>query len=154
MPLHIQKRKGKFCVVDPAGKQFGCHPTKQKAIDQIAAIEMSKKQRGKSMEQEIELGNGVKLIANDRIKALSAEIQSQANDSNAPPIAIISDGTADGTVLMIHGQVVPFSSMDLYCSKGDYTSCSMSVTVRETGADGIEVSKTMSLRKTEDKTSY
>lgn len=152
MPLGITKKDGKFCVTDPAGKQFGCHPTKKQAIDQIAAIEESKKRQGKAMNDLVDK-NGFNLIAVDRMRKLAQELNDadEALDSvTPPPIAIISDGTANGTILMLHGQVVPFSSMDIYCSRGDYASCSMSVTMRETGPDGLEVSRTMTLRKSEE----
>lgn len=44
----IAKRKNKWVVLDSAGKKvLGEHATKMKAIKQLAAIEISKKKRGK-----------------------------------------------------------------------------------------------------------
>lgn len=138
MPLHIQNIGGKYVVVDPAGKKFGTHPTKQKAIDQIAAIESSKKRRGKS---------GLDLAAEDNIRVLAAELDA-AHGTEQPPIMIMSDGTPEGTVLMIHGAMVPFKRMDIYCSRdADYPHCDLSITMVEDDASGMKVEKTLRLRK-------
>lgn len=70
---------------------------------------------------------------------------------SAPPIIIVSDGTPEGTKLMLNGELVAFKRMDIYCSKGDeYASCSMSVTMEESGQDGMSVEKTITLRKEKD----
>lgn len=159
MPLRITKKGNKYCVVDPAGKQFGCHPTKNRAVDQIAAIEISKHKRGASMTEENKSG-AEQLIA-QRIRVLANDLnRSFGLEASAPPIAIISDGTAEGTILLLNGQVTPFTNMDFYCNAGSpktecdpygsCASCSMSITLREKGEDGSEVNRTITLRKHND----
>jgi hypothetical protein len=152
MPLHVQKKGSKYVVTDPAGKEFGTHSTKQKAIDQIVAIEISKKSKGVIMDNT----DGVKLVAQERINVLAGELgTSHGVEMPAAPITILSDGTSAGTVVMLNGQVVEFDSFDIYCDRGnpehDYpASCSMSITMREKGEDGVEVRRTLTLRKEEE----
>ena len=44
----IRKESGKYVVYDSKGsKKLGEHPTKAQALDQLAAIEISKKKRNK-----------------------------------------------------------------------------------------------------------
>jgi hypothetical protein len=45
MPLKIVKRGSAYIVTDPKGKTFGTHPSRLKALKQIAAIEASKHKR-------------------------------------------------------------------------------------------------------------
>lgn len=138
MPLGITKKDGKYCVTDPAGKEFGCHATKKGAVDQIGAIESSKKRQSKS---------GVDLIVEDRIKLLAGELDA-SHGTEQPPIMVMSDGTPEGTHLMVHGQLVPFKRMDIYCSHDpEYPHCSVSVTMNETDDNGMVVEKTLTLRK-------
>lgn len=159
MPLRITKKGNKYCVTDPAGKQFGCHPTKNRAVDQIAAIEISKHKRGASMNDEVK--PSVEQLVAQRIRVLAQELnKAYGLDASAPPIAIISDGTAEGTVLLLNGQVTPFTNMDFYCNMGSpktecdpygsCASCSMSITLREKGEDGSEINRTITLRKHND----
>ncbi len=63
-------------------------------------------------------------------------------------IQIVSDGTADGTKLLINGVEVPFTGIDFYCNCGDdYKSCSMSVRTREEGPNGLVVERSFNLRQ-------
>jgi hypothetical protein len=45
MPLKIVKRGSGYIVTDPAGKVFGTHPSRQKALRQMAAIKSKKKSK-------------------------------------------------------------------------------------------------------------
>lgn len=138
MPLHIQNINGKFCVVDPAGKKFGCHVTKKEAINQIAAIESSKKRQSKS---------GLDLVAEENVRLLAAELEI-SHGTEQPPIMVMSDGTPEGTMLMVYGQIVPFKRMEIWCLHDpDYSSCNFSVTMSDVGPDGMEIEKTFRLRK-------
>jgi len=47
MPLSIKKKGSKFCVVEPNGKELGCHATQEGAKKQLAAIEISKQGKHK-----------------------------------------------------------------------------------------------------------
>ena len=136
MPLTITTRGGKFCVTDPAGKEFGCHATKQGAVNQIGAIESSKKSK-----------SGMDLAAENRIRILAADLQAE-HGTEQPPIMIMSDGTPEGTHLMIHGQLIDFKRMDIYCSHDpEYPHCSLSITREEKDENGLLVEKTLTLRK-------
>jgi hypothetical protein len=136
MPLHIQKKNGKFCVVDPAGKQFGCHPSKQKVVDQIAAIESNKAK------------SGLELMVDNKISSLDAELGISKAQDGGPPIMIASDGTPEGTTLAIHGQLVDFNHLEVWCNRdGDYHNCEVAITISELDANGIKVQKTLRLRK-------
>ncbi len=146
MPLSVKKKGGKYVVTDPAGKEFGTHDTKKKAVDQIAAIESSKR-RKKAMNDAT---NGVKLVAAKRVRLSAGELGTShgAEETAAPPIAIISDGTPEGTVLLLHGQPVATERISMYCSKSkDYPYCDLSVTVKESDDNGMVIEKTMTLRK-------
>jgi hypothetical protein len=119
-------------------KTFGCHATKKEAVDQIGAIESSKKRQSKS---------GIDLAAEDKIRSLAAEL-GIAEESTAPPIMIASDGSPEGTVLFVHGQPVPFKHFSLFCDRGeDYADCSISVTIEESDVDGMKIEKRLTLRK-------
>jgi len=136
MPLTIKKDGSQYVVTDPSGKKFGKHKTKQEAIDQIAAIEMSKKTK-----------SGLDLAAAQRISELVAEIE-KSTASDQPPIVIISDGSPEGTMLMLNGQTIPAKRISLYCSNDpDYPNCDLSITIEEVTIDGLTVEKTLSLRK-------
>lgn len=134
MPLTIIKKDGQFCVTDPAGKDFGCHATKAEAVKQIGAIESNSK-------------SGLDLVAEDNIRLMAAELEA-AHGTEEPPIMIMSDGTPEGTHLMIHGKMVGFKRMDMYCSHDElYPNCSISITMDETDMNGMIVEKTLTLRK-------
>lgn len=92
--------------------------------------------------------DGVNLVAQERIKVLAGELgTSHGVEMPTAPIVIMSDGTPEGTVLIVQGQVVAFDHIDLYCSQGEYGGCSMSITMRDVDSDGMEVSKTLTMRK-------
>lgn len=134
MPLTIKKQGGKYIVTDPAGKKFGTHDSKKDAVDQIAAIESNKSK------------SGLELAAADRISSLDDEL-AKAQDGT-PPIVIVSDGTPEGTALMLNGQLVPAKRISLYCSNSkDYPHCDLSITMEESDDNGIVVEKTLTLRK-------
>lgn len=136
MPLTIKKKDGKFCVVDPAGKQFGCHATNDEAVDQIGAIESSKKSK-----------SAMDLAAEDKIRVLAAELEA-AHGTEEPPIMIMSDGTPEGTHLLLHGQLVDAKRISLYCSNDpEYPHCDLSITVEQSESDGVKIEKTLTLRK-------
>ena len=135
MPLTITKKDGKFCVVDPAGKQFGCHATKKGAVNQIGAIESNKAK------------SGIDLAVDERIRILAAALATE-HEPESPPIVIVSDGSPEGTHLLLHGQLVEATRISLYCSKSaDYPHCDLSITVEEAGEDGLVIEKTLTLRK-------
>ncbi len=135
MPLGITQKGGKFCVTDPAGKQFGCHATKQDAVNQIGAIESNKSK------------SGMDLAAEDKIRILAADLKA-GHGTEEPPIMIMSDGTPEGTHLMIHGQLIDFKRMDIYCSHDpEYPHCSLSITREEADENGLLIEKTLTLRK-------
>lgn len=139
MPVKVQKRDGKFCVVGPNGKLEGkCHATKEAAVKQVQAINISK-------------SKGTELIAAQRIQIMSEELNlDQGIATEHAPITITTDGTPEGTVMLINGVPIEFDSMDIYCFKdGEYPSCSISVTVKDIDESGMEVRRTMTLRKEE-----
>lgn len=91
--------------------------------------------------------SGIDLAVAERIRILAASLGAE-HESDAPPIVIISDGSPDGTRLMLHGQMIEATRISLYCSKStDYPHCDLSITVEETGDDGLIVEKTLTLRK-------
>jgi hypothetical protein len=136
MPLTIKRKGGKHCVVDPAGKQFGCHATRQGAVNQIGAIESNKSK------------SGIDLMAEDKIRILAAELQAADHGVTSPPIMIMSDGTPEGTELMVHGQVIPFKRVSIYCSNdSEYPHCDISITMEQSDDNGLVVEKTLTLRK-------
>lgn len=133
MPLTITKKDGKFCVTDPAGKEFGCHASKKEAVDQIGAIESSKAK------------SGLDLAADERIRILAAGL---GEENGMPPIVIASDGTPEGTHLAVKGQMVPFKRVSLSCSNDpDYPYCDLHVTMEVSDDDGLVVEKSLTLRK-------
>ena len=136
MPLTVVKKDSMYVVTDPSGKEFGKHKTKKEAVDQIGAIEMSKKSR-----------SGADIVAEQRIRLLSAELDA-AHGTEQPPIMIMSDGTPEGTVLMLHGQLVAAKRISMYCSNDeDYPHCDLSITIEQSDDAGLIVEKTLTLRK-------
>ena len=90
---------------------------------------------------------GIDLMAADRISVLAAELDI-AQAADAPPILIASDGSPEGTVLLVHGQPVPFKDFSIYCDRSDdYSSCSVHVTIEESNEDGMTVERRLTLRK-------
>lgn len=114
------------------------------------------------MNEENKLSDGVERLVAQRIRVLARDLNKSfgLDAASAPPIAIISDGTAEGTMLFLNGQLTPFSNMDFYCNTGSpktecdpygsCASCSMSITLREKGEDGSEINRTITLRKHND----
>lgn len=94
-----------------------------------------------------ELKTAAELAAAHRVNLLAAELgTSVAQDQ--PPIVIVSDGTPEGTMLMLHGQPISAKRLSLYCSSDpDYPHCDLSITIEESSDDGLVVEKTLSLRK-------
>ena len=94
--------------------------------------------------------SGVELTADARISILAADLDLShgAEEPNYPPIMIASDGSPEGTVLMVHGQPVAFKDFSIYCDRSeDYASCSISVTIEESNEDGMTVERRLTLRK-------
>lgn len=92
--------------------------------------------------------SGIDLAAADRISILAASLGIIANEPESPPIVIVSDGSPEGTHLLLHGQLVEVTRISLYCSRSkDYPHCNLSITVEETGEDGLVIEKTLTLRK-------
>ncbi len=78
---------------------------------------------------------------------MAAELEA-VHGTEQPPIMIMSDGTPEGTHILIHGQMLAFKRMDMYCSNDpDYPNCSISITMNETDNDGLIIEKTLTLRK-------
>jgi len=124
MPVHLAERNGKTCVVEPDGTIKKCYNSREAALKYLRAINMHLK-KSKGFE----------------------EIEQMADAAHAPAIVIVSDGTAKGTKLLIHGQEVPFSGIDFYCNDSDdYKSLSMSVRTREKGLNGLVVERSFNLR--------
>lgn len=91
--------------------------------------------------------SAIDLVAADRIRLLAAELD-QAHGTDQPPVVIVSDGTPEGTMLMLHGQFVEAKRISLYCSNDpDYPHCDLSITVESAEQDGVTVEKTLTLRK-------
>ncbi len=91
--------------------------------------------------------SGADLAADERISILAAQL-GVSDDTDSPPIVIVSDGSPEGTHLLLHGQLVEATRISLYCSSSkDYPHCDLSITVEEAGADGLVIEKTLSLRK-------
>ena len=124
MPVHLAERDGKFCVVEPNGTVKKCYDSREAALKYLRAINMHLK-KSKGFE----------------------EIEEIASAAHAPALQIISDGTAAGTKLLIHGVEVQFTGIDFYCNDSeDYKSCSMSVRTREKGLNGLVVERSFNLR--------
>jgi len=124
MPVHLAERNGKHCVVEPNGTVKKCYTSKEEALAYLRAINMHLK-KSKGFE----------------------EIEEVASAAHAPALQIISDGTAEGTKLLIHGVEVEYTGIDFYCNDSeDYKSCSMSVRTREKGPNGLIVERSFNLR--------
>ena len=94
-----------------------------------------------------EIKSGLELAADERIKALATEL-GIAQAADTPPILIASDGTPEGTQLMLHGQLISAKRISLYCSNDeDYPHCDLSITIEESSGDGMRIEKTLTLRK-------
>tara|TARA_R110000824_G_scaffold362742_1_gene550714 strand:- start:321 stop:656 length:336 start_codon:yes stop_codon:yes gene_type:complete len=91
--------------------------------------------------------SGIELAAAERISILAAELGATVAQDQ-PPIVIVSDGTPEGTMLMLHGQPISAKRISLYCSNDeDYPHCDLSITMEESDDDGLVVEKTLTLRK-------
>jgi hypothetical protein len=93
--------------------------------------------------------SGLTLAAEKRIELLAADLGiAQGAVEGAPPILIASDGTPGGTHLMLHGELITATRISLYCSNNpDYPHCDLSITIEESGEDGMTIEKTLTLRK-------
>jgi len=91
--------------------------------------------------------SAIELEAAHRISLLAAELgKTVAQDQ--PPIVIVSDGTPEGTMLMLHGQPIAAKRISLYCSNSDdYPHCDLSITMEESDDNGLVVERTLTLRK-------
>ena len=133
MPVHLSEQNGKYCVVEPNGTVKKCYGSKAEALAYLRAINM-----------HIKKGKG----ASEYSKVAIAASELVIGEHLAPAIQIVSDGTPEGTIVMLNGVSVPFDSMDFSCYGGEYPMCSMSVTVRDVNEDGTSISRTFNLRKT------
>ena len=92
---------------------------------------------------------------NDTSKVLASKLISQLAEElgiskaeGAAPIAIMTDGTPEGTMVLVNGQPIAFEGVNLYCcTTGEYPCCDVSVTIGEDAGNGLTVRKTMQLRK-------
>lgn len=65
-----------------------------------------------------------------------------------PTIQILSDGTAEGTKLLVNGIEILFTGLDFYCtSDSDYNNCSMNIRTREQSPNGLIVERSFNLRQ-------
>ena len=95
-----------------------------------------------------EMRSGIELAAAERINILAAELGTTVAQDQ-PAIVIVSDGTPEGTMLMLHGQPISAKQISLYCSNDkDYPHCDLSITMEESDDDGLLIEKTLTLRKT------
>lgn len=93
---------------------------------------------------------GIDLAAEDKIRILAADLKIAhgAHETEGPPIMIMSDGTPEGTHLMLHGQLVAAKRISLYCSNDpEYPHCDLSITVESSDNNGLLIEKTLTLRK-------
>lgn len=128
MLLTVKERESEYVMTDLLGKEFGSHSTKK------ASIESNKAK------------SGADLLAENRVRIEAGELQ-QAYGA-AAPMAIITDGTPEGTIFIINGQEIEFDSLYVDCYKsGNYPSCSISLTVKEKDENGLEIRRSMTLRK-------
>ncbi len=79
------------------------------------------------------------------LRAINMNIKKSEAD-HVPALQIVSDGTAEGTRLLVHGVEVPFTGVDFYCYSGEYGSCSMTVRTKDIGQDGISMERSFTLR--------
>lgn len=97
------------------------------------------------------INKGEVIIAKQNIRASELD-DSHGTKAAVAPMHIMTDGTPEGTIFMIGEQVVEFSSLCVDCFKeGDYPGCSISLTVKDIDENGIEVHRSMTLRKESSK---
>lgn len=90
---------------------------------------------------------GLDLEVAHRIRILAADLLAD-HGTEAPPIILASDGTPEGTHLVVQGQAVPFKRVSLYCSNDpEYPHCDVSITIEESDTNGLIIEKTLTLRK-------
>ncbi|MEE8114365.1 MAG: hypothetical protein V3T23_08410 [Nitrososphaerales archaeon] len=90
---------------------------------------------------------GVDLAVSNRIIDLDAELK-KSDGTDHPPIVIVSDGTPEGTTLMLNGQAIVAKRISLYCSKDpEYPHCNLSITMEDSDDNGLIVERTLTLRK-------
>jgi hypothetical protein len=132
MPVHLSEQNGKYCVVEPNGTVKKCYGSKAEALAYLKAINMHiKKGKGENQHPNLAIAAG-ELVVGQHL---------------APAIQIVSDGTSEGTIVMLNGVSVPFNNMDFSCcASEDYPYCSMSITVRDIDEAGTSVSRTFNLR--------
>ena len=106
------------------------------------------------MSDSNEQKSAIELEAAHRSNLLAAELgKTVAQDQ--PPIVIVSDGTPEGTMLMLNGQHILPKRISFSCSKGDsYSYCDLTITVEESSSDGMTVEKTLTLRKEPSEKDY
>jgi hypothetical protein len=156
MPVSVKKMGDKYRVVGPDGKpetrngkpvDGGGHSSKKDAVSQVQAINLSQRRKeGKSappkpLTSSLEIAAKKKFA--DLIKAVHHDVETH-NNEESPPIMIVSDGTPEGTHLILHGQVVHVDSMHFSCSSGEFAYCDMTITQRDVES-GME--RSMTLRK-------
>ena len=140
MPVSVKKIGDKYRVVGPDGEiekrngtavDGGGHKTKQAAVDQVQAINLSEMRSESSL-------------------YMTQQINQLANDLEMDdyyPIKIMSDGTSSGTYLICHGRVIPIERMTFHCNKGEVGDCELNVTMVYYTDDDMRVTKTLRLRK-------
>jgi len=128
MPVHLTQKNGKYCVTEPDGTVKKCYDSREEALKYLRAINMHVKKKA----------------SEDSLKIKASEVI--LGEHTALPIQILSDGTVEGTAVMLNGTIVPFSRMEFYCSEGEYGSCSMSITLRDSDNKGTTVERTFQLR--------
>lgn len=79
------------------------------------------------------------------LRAINMNIKKSEAD-HVPAIQIVSDGTAEGTQLLIKGISVPFTGVDFYCYSGDYDSCSMTIRTKDVDENGLSMERSFTLR--------
>jgi len=93
----------------------------------------------------VEDKSALKILAGAKFRDLAVH---EGTPEEYPAIVIMSDGSPNGTKVMIYGVEVPFSDMSFYCdTHEDYPSCSMSLTTQDVELNGIKVRKSITLRK-------
>lgn len=143
MPVSVKKIGNKYRVVGPGGKpetksgepiDGGGYQSKDEAVKQMTAINMSK--------------SGKDIVAQKNIKLMASELSDgHGVTASAHTFVIISDGTPEGTSIMAGDREVQFDSIELYCCKGEYPCCNITMTVKDIDSDGKEICRTVTLRK-------
>jgi len=94
--------------------------------------------------------DAIELAASHNNRLLAADL---GVEPEAPPILLATDGTPEGTYLVVKGQLTPFKSVSIYCCNNkesdgeDYSCCDVSVTIDVASEDGMTVTKSLRLRK-------